>query len=210
VITLSVEDDAPPLVRATREELAPRLENPAFAEATAGLHGVIAIRTPAGEAATLRVADGAVSIAHGVADDADLVAEVELDRIEGGVSAVSGEAEHPRLAQWLRALLDRSGVAWPDAGERFWAVLAEMPGAPAALRVVDIESGNERRYGAGDRRAYEIHGAAGELCAVLTGRAPLIDAAFEGRVHVRGSFPELSVLTGAGFALRYGGTERDA
>jgi hypothetical protein len=42
---------------------------------------------------------------------------------------------------------------------------------------------------------------------VLTGRAPLIVAAYEGIVFIRGSFPELSVLTGAGFAVRYG---RDA
>jgi hypothetical protein len=209
VITLSVEDDAPPLVRATREELAARLEDPAFAEATGGLHGVVGIRTPGGETATLRIADEAISVAHGVAGDADLVAEIELDRIEGGMAALSGEAEHPRLAQWLRALLDRSAVAWPDAGDRFWAVLTEMPGAPAALRVVDTEGREERRWGAADGRAYEIHGAPDDLSAVLVGRAALIDAAFEGRVHARGSFPELSVLTGAGLTLRYGGTPAD-
>ena len=81
-----------------------------------------------------------------------------------------------------------------------------MRGAPEGLLVVNLDTGDERRFGA-EGGAYEIHGPTAGLVAVLTGRARLIDAAYEGIVFIRGSFPELSVLTGAGFAVRYG---RDA
>ena len=92
-----------------------------------------------------------------------------------------------------------STAGWHEAADRYWSVLSEMPGAPRALRVVDLESGEERALG--DGRAYEIHGSREALLEVLSGRAPLIDAAFEGTVFIRGTFAELSVLTGACFAI---------
>jgi hypothetical protein len=88
---------------------------------------------------------------------------------------------------------------WPEAADRYWSVLSEMPGAPSGLRIVDLGSGEERAHG--DGRAYEIHGSSEALLEVLSGRAPLIDAAFEGKVFIRGTFAELSVLTGACFAI---------
>jgi hypothetical protein len=88
---------------------------------------------------------------------------------------------------------------WAEATDRYWAVLSAMPGAPEALRVVELESGEERAHG--DGRAYEIHGSPEALVEVLSGRAPLIDAAFERKVFIRGTFAELSVLTGACFAI---------
>ena len=88
---------------------------------------------------------------------------------------------------------------WGEAADRYWSVLSAMPGAPSALRLVELGGGEERALGEG--RAYEIHGSPEALLEVLSGRAPLIDAAFEGRVFIRGTFSELSVLTGACFAI---------
>ncbi len=44
---------------------------------------------------------------------------------------------------------------------------------------------------------------------MLSGRAALIDAAFEGKVFIRGTFAELSVLTGACFALADAASDGD-
>ena len=96
-------------------------------------------------------------------------------------------------------ILSDPTAGWHEAADRYWSVLSEMPGAPRALRVVDLEGGEERALG--DGRAYEIHGSPEALLEVLSGRAPLIDAAFEGKVFIRGTFAELSVLTGACFAI---------
>ena len=79
-----------------------------------------------------------------------------------------------------------------------------MPGAPPALLVAD-DAGQSRRFGAEDGDAYEIQGSPEALVRVLTGRLPLLDAAHGGEVAIRGSFPAISVLTGAGFRVRYGG-----
>jgi hypothetical protein len=98
-------------------------------------------------------------------------------------------------------------TGWREASERYWTVLSKMPGAPRGLRVVDLDSGAECTLGDGD--AYEIHGSAAELREVLTGRVALIHAAFEGKVFIRGTFAELSVLTGACFAIADGAAADD-
>ena len=90
---------------------------------------------------------------------------------------------------------------WAGAADRYWSVLSGIPGAPSALRVVELDSGEERAHGDDDRSAYEIHGRPEALIEVFSGRAPLIDAAFERKVYIRGTFAELSVLTGACFAI---------
>lgn len=212
-IVLRVEDDPPPVVRALGNDLAARLQDPAFAEATRRVRGVVSLRdasTP--QAATIRVGDQGVTVTHGVAETAELRAKVDLGGT--GEPELDGAREHPELADWLRALLNAELPGWPEAAERFWSVLSRMAGAPAALRVVDLETGEDRRYGSPRGRAYEVQGPADGLVDVLSGRASVVDAAFAGRVFVRGSFPELSVLSGAGFRVRYGldgdGRERTA
>lgn len=201
------------MVRALGNDLASRLQDPAFAEATRRVRGAVSLRdasTP--QAATIRVGDQGVTLSHGFAETAELRAKVDLRG--RGEPELEGAGEQPELAEWLRALLNAKMPEWPEAAERFWSVLSGMAGAPAALRVVDLETGEDRRYGSPMGRAYEVHGPADGLVDVLSGRVPVVDAAFAGRVFVRGSFPELSVLSGAGFRVRYGlgghGRERAA
>lgn len=154
------------------------------------------------QAATITVDDHAVTLSHGFETSAEVRAELDLR--EAGEAEIDGADEHPELAGWLRALLDAAAPDWPEAAERFWAALSPMAGAPAALRVVELESGEERRYGSANGRAYEIHGRAEGLVDVFSGRVPVVEAAFAGKVLLRGTFPQLSVLTGAGFRVRYG------
>ncbi len=205
-ILLSTEDDPTPLVRAVRTDLTRRLGDPEFAELTRAARGTAAIRdasTP--EAVTATVGDGTVALVHGVDPEAQVVAV-----IGGGHEPElpgSAAAEHPALAAWLAALLAPSSD-WAAAAERFWAALEPRPGAPQALLVVELEGGERRRFGA-DGRAYEIHGRAEDLTALLEGRTALITEAFERRILIRGSFPEISVLSGAAFDVRMGGPEAD-
>ncbi len=208
-ITLQIEDDPPPVVRALGNDLAARLQDRAFAEATCRARGAVSLRdvsTP--QSATIRIGEQAITVTHGFAETAELRAKVDLRGM--GEPELQGAGQHPELADWLRSLLNATLPEWPEAAERFWSVLSGMAGAPAALRVVDLQTGEDRRYGSESGRQYELHGQADGLVEVLTGRVPVVDAAFVGRVFVRGSFPELSVLSGAGFRVRYavGGGER--
>jgi hypothetical protein len=202
-VAVRIEDDPPPVVRALANDLRARVSDPAFAEATATTHGTVVVgdaETP--QSATLRIDEHGVLISHGAADAADLRATVDLRG--DGPPTLEGEGEHPALGEWLRDLLSAPLPAWPEAAARFWAVLATMPGAPEALLVVELPGGEQRRYGAPNGRAYELYGSAAGLAEVLGGRTPLVEAAFAGKVFVRGTFPQLSVLSGAGFRIRYG------
>jgi hypothetical protein len=201
-IQLETEHDPTPLVRGVRADLARKLADPRFAELTAGLTGTAGIRaatTP--EAVTATIAGGRVRLAHGLGEAAQVVATLDAG---GGRPRIArqAEADDAGLATWLDALLDPSDD-WAGAAERFWSALEGRRGAPDALLVIELESGERRRFGA-DGRAYEIRGRAADLVAVLEGRAPLIDLAFERRILIRGSFPEISVLSAAAFAVRVG------
>jgi hypothetical protein len=203
-IQLETEHDPTPLVRGVHADLARRLTDPGFAELTTELAGTVGIRAAATpEAVTATIAAGRVSLARGLSDEAQVVATLEAGDGRAQI-APQAQADHPSLAAWLDALLAPSGD-WGGAAERFWAALEGLPGAPDALLVVELESGERRRFGA-DGRAYEIHGRAADLVALLEGRAPLIDLAFERRILIRGSFPEISVLSAAAFAVRTGDT----
>jgi hypothetical protein len=201
---VSLEEDAPPLTRGLARDLRRRLEDPDFAALTGACRGVAVVRSAATpQAVTFRLADGAVAVTHGAASDADVTLTVELDDAQAEPEIEAGEA-HSELRDWLLRLLDAPHPPWPEAAERFWATASKLPGAPAGLRIVDLDSGEERRFGENGSRAYEIHGSAELLVRVLTAQELLIEAAHRGRVFVLGSMPELSVLTGAGFALAFG------
>ena len=83
----------------------------------------------------MRLGGGVASITHG--RDPGAVTEAVIDP-EAAEPQVSGAEEHPRLAAWLARLVDPPLPSWEEAGERFWATLAGMEGAPEALVVVEV------------------------------------------------------------------------
>ena len=202
-VAVSVEEDPPPALLALAADLRRCLQNGSFAERTLGLRGSIGLTMPEGQA-TLRLADGRVSLQHGDDRAADLRARANLDAPGPVEVETKGAEEHPELAAWLEGLLQPPGDAWQQAADRFWSALSAMPGAPPALLVVEQGSGERHLCGEDEARAYEIHGSAPALVGVLSGRLPLLDAAAGGEVLVRGGFAEISVLSGAAFAIRFG------
>jgi hypothetical protein len=203
---ISVEADPPPAVRALAQDLAARLREPAFATMTERLRGVVLVEdTDTPQAVTVRLGADRLELAPGRANNHDLRVLSAFAGTERDPPRLHGGEEHPDLAEWARALLTSPAPDWERAAERFWSILRKLTGAPEALLVVERDSGAEKRLGATEGRAYEIQGNAAHLAAVLSGRVPLIEAAFDGLVYVRGSFPELSLLTGAGYEARYGG-----
>jgi hypothetical protein len=202
-IQLSIEDDPTPMVLSIRSDLVRRLADPAYAELTAAIRGRATIREAATpEAVTATIADRRVNLAHGAADGVQVVVTIAAAGRRPVLSA-DAKANHPELSDWLTRLLATSDD-WAGAAERFWEALEPLRGAPPALLVVELTSGEERRFGNAGR-AYELHGRAEDLTALLEGRRDLIGEAFERRVFIRGSFPEISVLAAAALAVRTGG-----
>ncbi len=202
VIAIAVEDDPTPLVRALREDLKQRLTDPGFASLTRELRGVAAARVGATpEAATIAL-DGTIALTHGIDERATLIATLD----SGGRLAedpIQGADEEPALAAWLRDALAPPPAAWDRAAARFWAALESLPGAPRGLLVVNLDTGEREQFGSVER-PYELHGSTAALLALLEGRSELIEQAFERGIFIRGSFPEISLLAGAGFRVRMG------
>ena len=115
-----------------------------------------------------------------------------------------------QLAEWLRDLLTRRARRLARrGGALLGGARDDARRARGAARRRADEGGEERRYGAPDgRRLRASRRGQSDLVEVLCGGTALVDAAFAGKVFVRGSFPQLSVLTGAGFRIRYGTGER--
>lgn len=204
---IEIEDDPTPLVLALRAELAQRLADADFAAVTGALRGTAAVRTSSSpEAATIELGD-AIAVRHG-ADGAQVTATLDArGRWDG--AAIDGGERHAELAGWLRDLTAPVERSWRDAAASFWSELESSPGAPGALLIVNLDTGEEERFG-DDRRAYEIRARTEPLVALLEGRAALIEEAFERRIYIRGSFPEISVLSGAGSRVRLSRPVSDA
>lgn len=204
---IEVEDDPTPLVLALRTELIERLTDPEFAALTGELAGTAAVRVAESPEAVRFSFGDLLTVRHG-AGGAEATATIGGRGRWDGL-AIAGEAEHPELARWLRALTAPPERPWRVAAARFWERLEGWPGAPSALLVVNLESDERERFGNGSR-AYEIHARPEPLVAVLEGRAPLIAAAFEREIYIRGSFAEISVLSGAALRVRLGAGAGDA
>ena len=102
---------------------------------------------------TATIADRTVTLAHGAADGVQVVATLGPAGRRALLSA-DAKANYPELSDWLTRLLAPSDD-WTGAAERFWAALEPLPGAPQALLVAELDSGEQRRFG-GEGRAYEI------------------------------------------------------
>lgn len=206
-----METDPTPMARAIGNDLTRPLADPGAGAAPPVAAATVSLRARhSQQSVILRLAPDQISVAHGLCAEADLTAMIDLRT--GELSELQGPASDrdPELVSWLRGALGAPDLAWTEAAERFWTALSVRPGAPPGLRVVNLDRGEERSFGAEIGNPYEIHGSTAALLEVLTGRTPLLEAVFERGVLIRGSFPQISVLTGAGFELRYGGENEHA
>lgn len=138
-----------------------------------------------------------MTITRGAAEAARAVAVLPDDDDPDTRLVVENGSGGSPLTSWLIDLLEPTPLVWSDAAEDFWQVAGSLPGAPSALNVVCVDTGEELHLGDPSGGSYAIHGAANELCSVFSGEMLLIDAAFLGRVKIDGTLPEMSVLTGA-------------
>lgn len=194
-----IEDDPTPLVLAIAADLTRRRRDPAFDDLTAATRGRAGVRVGSGpEAATIDL-DEVSAVRHGLAG-AQVVATLGNDhRWDEG--EIRGGADHPELARWVSELTSPPPGDWREAARRLWAELELASGAPTGMLIVDLDSGEEERFGDGDR-AYEMRGRTEALLDLLEGRSALMEEASAGSIQIMGTFPEISVITGACWRVR--------
>jgi len=194
-----IEDDPTPLVLAIAADLTRRRCDPAFDEFTAATRGQAGVRVgPGPEAATIDL-DGTPTLRHGLAG-AQVVATLDPCH-RWDEDEIRGAHDHPELARWVSELAAPPPGDWREAAQRLWAELESASGAPPALAVVELDSGEKEQFG-DDGRAYEIRGRTEALLNLLEGRSALMEEASAGSIQVRGTFPEISVITGACWRVR--------
>lgn len=196
---ISVEPDAPPIVRTMATTLRRAAADPKLATVLAKMQGVAALRSATDpQSATMRFDRGQVSVERGVAADAGVVIEADLATMNDPSPPkpkISGAARHPQFALALGKVLDPPKGTWQQAASGFWAFASGAPGAPAALEVVATDSGERLLLGGGLPRA-EIHASAHWLTVVLSGNGVLGEEILAGRVEFAGTLQQLAVLTG--------------
>lgn len=201
-VTVHCDDDAPPVVRLVARTLRDAARDPELVSVLGRIKGRVSLRshnTP--QRATIDFGGREVAVLAGAVGPDELSLTVDLDD-RFGVEGID-EAHHTLGDQVLAVLRPRL-PDWRQAAETFWASTRNLPGMPAQLICIckSADSCQEITLGSGDSR-YSIAGSAESLARVFSGADDLLTKELAGSVEVRGTLPQLSVMTGASWKVRY-------
>lgn len=199
--SVTIEDDATPLVRLIGQTLHHAARMGHVPEATGGVTGTVAVRshdTP--QVATVAFASDAAEVTSGVQGEPDATVMVDL---HGRFAPVQDPEGDLALAAAALSALRPPLPHWRVAAERFWSVTRDITGIPDVLVVEAVGArGVERgRFGEGDTE-YLMAGPADVLAGVFTGVDDFL-ASLAAGVQIRGSLSDLSVMTAASWKVRF-------
>ena len=208
VPVITVEPDPTPLALILAATLRRAARTPKLAVTLASTKGAVALKSSVDpQAATIRLADGRAHVTSGVAPDADVVIEVDINRMSDPRAPkpkVTGAARHPKLALAASKLLEPPHGTWQEEAAAFWTFASAHPRSPRSLRVVDADTGAEVTFG--DQPAeYELHGSAHALVTLFTGGSVLGQELLDGKLHAVGTLRHTAELTGRSIAWMMGG-----
>ncbi|MET9030033.1 hypothetical protein ABZW96_31060 [Nocardia sp. NPDC004168] len=201
-VDIRIEDDASPIVRLIGRTIADSVRANGADFVSGAREGTVAVRshdTP--QAATITISDGAVAVSSGVFVEPDLTMTVDLN----ARFALAGEPVGAEdLAAVALALLSPPLPEWRVAAERFWAAARSVPGIPDVLVVIAAGPDGLAEHVVGDGEThYVIAGPSELLAGIFAGADDLIAAMSSGRIGVRGTLSQLSVLVAASWKVRY-------
>jgi hypothetical protein len=105
--------------------------------------------------------------------------------------------------RFVSELLRPTLPEWRDAARSFWLATGSDVGMPRSLVIENSEvEGDVLQLGDGMPR-YVIHGSPDRLAGVFTGADSFLDEVFAGSLRVRGTLPQLSVMAGASYKVRF-------
>jgi hypothetical protein len=199
--TITLEDDAPPIVRILGGTLRRAAAQPKLARTMDRMTGRVALRSTVDpQAATIAFDRGNVRVTHGVDPNADVVISADLNTMGQPGAAkpkVKGAARHLGLALRISKVLEPpTPGGWAGAAQDFWVRAADQPGTPDQLRVVCTDDGEQRMFGRDGGTIVEMHGPAWCLLNLFTGGDHLGAAILEHRVQTVADFPVLSAFVG--------------
>jgi len=202
-VTLSVttEDDAPPLVRLIGRTLRDSARAGHAHEALSQSVGTVAVRshdTP--QAATVGFDGGNIAVTSGIPVSPDATIVVDLEARFAPVGEPTGDAS---LAAGTVVALTPPLCHWRDAAQTFWQATRDIPGVPDVLAVVaDGPGGRDEAYFGDGSGEYLMAGPAEVLTGVFSGADDFL-ASLAAGVHVKGTLSQMSVITRAFWKVRF-------
>lgn len=198
---VTIEDDAPPLVRMIGRALRQSDRAGHAQRLLARSEGTVALRshdTP--QSATIHIDSGSVSVTGGVLVDPDATLVVDVGDRYRPTGEPTGDAG---LAELVLSALTPPFPHWRESAEQFWETARSVPGIPDVLVVVlEDESGStEARFGSGDSE-FVVAGTADVLGGVFTGADELVPALSSG-LRIQGTWAQLSVMNSACWKVRF-------
>jgi len=193
-VRIAASSDAFPFARAIARALSLNEWTAEARERLAAFEGVVGLSSALdSQAATVRSGREGIEVANGLRSstviDVNPTFPYRLESADSPSTALAAPAEA------LLQLLDPPLPPWPVLADHFWAEVNNLPGMPPLL-LVDSSDGTSVRLGDAGR-AYEIHGAGRDLAALLAGLEYLPHLLSAGRIKIRGTFTQLSVVAGA-------------
>ena len=199
--------------------------DPELSSIMAELVGVLGLQSSTDpQCATIHFDKGTVVVANGLDPSADPVITTDFNAPTGPDAPRPGLREtlelarsavrRPLFAQAASKLLEPPLPSWRAAAEPFWQTCCDRSAFPTSLRIVCTDDGAEGgelllergddRGSAGRVDPVEIHANARVLARCFVGEAVLGEEAFAGQIALRGTFADLSILTGASLAMMLG------
>lgn len=196
------EPDATPLVRLlTRTIRTSLLQRPDLVPTSSRL-GVVVIKSAAdSQVASIDLDDSEIRVISGAMPGAHAVLTLDLAR---RLQVIDVDADgHDELVDLVSTLLIPALPSWSDAAQEFWRTTGADVGMPGTLVIQNADQlGDVLELGAGLPR-YTVHGTSDALAGLFTGADSFLDEVFAGNLMVRGTLPQLSVMAGASFKVRF-------
>jgi hypothetical protein len=200
-VNITTEDDPTPLVLFVARTLREAHRHPELAELSAGLSGSFALRSVEDpQAVTLTFGGGGVHLVHGADPGADHHRGLDIAAPLGLV----GDEPDPAIAT-LQRLLQPPLAPWQHLAQSFWDLTSGDRGMPSRLEVsCTDEVAQTLVLGSGEPR-YAISGNSAQLQRIFFGTDDILTAAYVGAIGIEGTLPQLSVMTGASWKVRFEG-----
>jgi hypothetical protein len=201
-IAVVPEADATPLVRLLTKTLRTSLAQDPDRAFLPLDSGVVVITSAAdAQVASVTVTDDEIRVTSGKDSAARATLTVDIAK---RLEVVGTDADgHDDLVTFVTGLLRPSLSEWQAAAQTFWSATGSDAGMPRTLVIENADvDGDSLRLGDGLPQ-YVVHGSADHLAGLFTGADSFLDEVFAGNLLVRGTLPQLSVMAGASFKVRF-------
>jgi hypothetical protein len=208
---ITVEDDAPPIVRVFANRLKHSATRPAGEHLINAMQGTFALEsTTDPQAVTIKISGGCVELSGGVSRTSNVVLHVDFNKLGevGYKPKIDGFLTHPHLTYQIGRLLSLPPPNWADSAKRFWSLVFELPDMPRTLKITCTNESRSLSFGeTTDAQAEpdtEIIADSSTLAEIFTGNAVLLNEVVGGKAWVRTSLQHMAGLSQAGIRMLMG------